>query len=218
MTDTGARLALAAALALALAAPTPLAAQGFDVPDGFTSDIVRRGGLGPEVLSVLRVRPEEGGFAGLSRVELAPLPDAPEAPDSWLRERVTASLDIALPDPRTALGGADSPFADPAFDELRAALGRWADGIARLGDWPLRFCDAPEDGRNRAGSLREMRCTLPFGPFRQHLVMRLQEVDGMWYHTRIATMNARRLGDLVAIADSFHTGFHTAPPAPGDPP
>ena len=195
--------AAVAAVAAGIAAGVPAAAQSFDVPEGFASEIIRQGGIGNGPLSVLRVRPRGGGFARLSHVDLVPLPTAPDDRDAWLKARVTASPETLLPDPRTMLDGADSPFADPAFDGLRAELGRWVDGVAALGDVPLEFCDPPAAGANAEGAFRQMRCAFPLGPFRRHLVLRLQEVEGVWYYTRIATMNAGRLPDLLAIADSF---------------
>lgn len=205
-------LAVLAAAAV-FAAPGAARAQAFDVPEGFAAEIVRKSGLGADAVSVLRVRPEDGSFAGLSHVDLAPLPGAVADPDAWLRGRMTASLDAALPDPHTMLDGPDSPFADPAFDSLRATLGKWVEGVARLGDLPLEFCREPESGANRAGAFRQLRCALPLGPFRKHLALRLQEADGIWYYTRITAMNARRMDDLLAIADSFRIGPSAAPDA-----
>lgn len=194
------------AAAAVLAAPEPARAQSFDVPEGFASEIVRKSGLGADAVSVLRVRPEDGSFSGLSHVDLAPLPGPMADPDDWLRGRMTASLDAALPDPHAMLDGPDSPFADPAFDSLRATLGAWVESVARLGDLPLEFCGAPESGANPAGAFRQLRCALPLGPFRKHLALRLQEAEGIWYYTRITAMNERRMGDLLAIADSFRIG------------
>ncbi len=198
------RFRFALGIALALVGAQVAQAQGFDIPDGFTSEIVRKSGLGPGKLSVLRVRPAEGSFSGFSQVDLAPLPDAVADPDEWLRARVTVSLEDALPDPHSVLDSADSPFADPAFDDIRAMLGRWVEGVAGLGEAPLEFCGPAVEYSNAFGSYREMRCTLPIGPFRKYVVMRLQEIGETWYYTRITTMNAERLPDLVAIADSFH--------------
>ena len=204
MKDVLARFAVAAAATAAIAAVAlPAAAQKFDVPQGFATEIVRKAGLAENRVSVLRVKPAQGDFAGLSHIDLAPLPEAVADPDDWLRRRVTASLEGVLPDPHTLLDGADSPFGDPAFDELRGVLARWMDGVAGLGDLPLEFCDAPATAANALGEFREMRCALPLGPFRRYLVMRLQDVEGTWYYTRISTMNARRLADLLRIADSF---------------
>lgn len=205
-------LTLAAAALAALAAVAPARGQGFDVPDGFATEIVRRGGFGGDDISVLRVRPAEGDFASLSYVDLAPLPDAPADPDAWLRGRVTARLDAVLPDPRAVLDGADSPFADPAFDGLRDTLAGWVESVARLGELPLEFCDAPRWGDNAAGRYRELRCALPVGPFRRHLALRLQEAGGIWYHVRVGAMNESRMPDLLAIADGFRIdGGDSAP-------
>ena len=49
-----------------------------------------------------------------------------------------------------------------------------------------------------------MTCVFAIGPLTQHLAFRLQDLDGVWYYTRIRTMNERRLRHLVAIANSFH--------------
>jgi hypothetical protein len=178
-------------------------AQTFEVPDGFTSEIVRQSS-GDRTVAVLRVTPDDGAFSDLSTIEMQPILDTIDEPETWLKERVTADLEIPEPDSDGLFNSPDSPFADPAFDDMRASIQSMLEGLQSLGKLPLDFCQSPSDQRNAAGPYREMRCEFGFGPIMQHAVFRLQEIDGVWYYTRIRTMNERRLRHLMAIANSFH--------------
>jgi hypothetical protein len=98
----------------------------------------------------------------------------------------------------------DSPFGDPAFDPLRQAIPKLFAGVKELSRLPLSFCEGPNAGYNASGPLRELYCVYQFGPFRQYLVLRLQQADGRWYYTEVRAMNERRFRQLLAIANSFH--------------
>ena len=76
--------------------------------------------------------------------------------------------------------------------------------LQSLGNLPLEYCEQPVGKTNDAGAYREMSCDFALGPLSHYVVLRLQEIDGVWYYTRIRTMNERRLRHLVAIANSFH--------------
>lgn len=194
-----------AAVVLALLATAGAAgAQSFEVPDGFMREMVRETDAEGRHVTVLRVVPEPGPFSELSSIEMRPLPDDIEAPVEWLEGRMTAFLgDSESADVETALNAPDSPFADPAFAPLTESLQALMDQLRRLGEVPLQFCDAPRRGDNAAGSYDELACRFAIGPLGRHLVLRLQQVDGVWYYTRISTMNERRLRHMLAIANSF---------------
>ena len=196
-------LLLAVAPALMLGG-APAAAQQFDVPEGFAREIVREQGVGGETRAILRVTPDDGTFSELSTVELEPIAEDIDDPGRWLSERMTARLEELAPDPGTMMDDPDSPFGDPAFDELRAAMAALVAKLAELGRLPLEYCDGPLERTNQAGALHELSCRFAFGPINQYVVLRLQNVGGLWYYTRIRTMNERRLRHLVAIANSFH--------------
>lgn len=195
----------AAAVVLTLLATSGAAwGQSFEVPDGFMREMVRETDAEGRHMAVLRVVPEPGPFSGLSSIELRPLPDDVEAPVEWLEKRMTAFLgDAGSADVETALNAPDSPFADPAFEPLTESLQAMMDQLRRLGEVPLQFCDPPRRGDNAAGSYDELACRFAIGPLGRHLVLRIQEVDGVWYYTRISTMNERRLRHMLAIANSF---------------
>ena len=195
----------AAAAVLAILATSSAAwAQSFEVPDGFVREMVRETDAEGRHLAVLRVVPEPGPFSELSSIEMRPLSRDVEAPVEWLEGRMTAFLgDAESADIETALNAPDSPFADPAFAPLTESLQAMMDQLRRLGEVPLRFCDEPRRGDNAAGTYDELSCRFAVGPLGRHLVLRLQEVDGVWYYTRISTMNERRLRHMLAIANSF---------------
>lgn len=198
---------LAAALTVTLAAlgaSAGVQAQTFDVPEGFVSEIVREptddGGSG----AVLRVHPEDGSFSDLSTIEMRPIVEAITDPDDWLQTRMTASFEALTPEPDGLLDSPDSPLSDPEFDGLRDSMAALIQRLQSLGNLPLEYCEQPVGKSNGAGDYREMSCDFELGPLSQYIVLRLQEVDGVWYYTRIRTMNERRLRHLVAIANSFH--------------
>ena len=201
----GWRQRAAAATVLTLMATSGAAwAQSFEVPDGFMREMVRETNAEGRHVAVLRVVPEPGPFSELSSIEMRPLPGNIEAPVAWLEGRMTAFLgDAGSADLETALNAPDSPFADPAFEPLTESLQAMMDQLRRLGELPLQFCDQPRRGENAAGSYDELACRFAVGPLGRHLVLRVQEVDGVWYYTRISTMNERRLRHMLAIANSF---------------
>jgi hypothetical protein len=179
-------------------------AQTFDVPEGFVSEIVREPFDDGSAGAVLRVHPETGSFSALSSIEMRPIVDGIDDPNGWLQARMTASFEALSPEPDGMLDSPDSPLSDPEFDELRDSLSALIQRFQELGNLPLEYCEPPVGKANGIGDFREMSCDFALGPLSQYVVLRLQQVDGVWYYTRIRTMNERRLRHLVAIANSFH--------------
>lgn len=189
-------------LAVSLVASARLAAEMVDVPPGFeihADDSVAADGAWRGLVTV---RPEDGAFSGLSHVAVREVAGDIDDPDAWLEDRMSADVDgaVAVED---MLRSPDSPFSDPAFDRLRESLPKLFSGLEELARMPLRFCEGPKGADNASGSLRELSCEFELGPFRQFVVLRLQEVGGRWYYTEMRAMNERRLRHLVAIANSF---------------
>lgn len=177
-------------------------AQGFDVPEGFVAADGSATSGTSDWRPIATVRPEDGPFSGLSEIVLARVIGDVGDPDAWLDGRLSA--DVADPgEIETLLDSPDSPFSDPAFDTLRRALPELFEGLQRMGELPLEFCDPPTTGYNATGAFRERFCTFAVGPVRRFVVLRLQQADGDWYYTQITTMNERRLRHLIAIANSF---------------
>jgi hypothetical protein len=195
--------AAAGAFIACLVVTAPVAAQTFEIPDGFSSEMVRESSEGGSV-AVLRIRPDGGAFSDLSTIELRPIIDSIADPDGWLKSRVTADFEFPEPDTDGIFDSPDSPLSDPAFDDMRDSVRSILESLQSLGKLPLDFCQPPSTGANGAGTYREMTCVFAVGPLTQHLVFRLQDIDEVWYYTRIRTMNERRLRHLVAIANSFH--------------
>ena len=192
-------------LALTLFAATPAAGQTFEIPEGFQHEIVRETDAEGGHIAVLRVMPEPGAFSQLSSIEMRPLSENIAYPADWLDGRMTAFLnDTEAADVESVLNAPDSPLADPAFEPLTEILQAAMDHLRRLGQAPLKYCDVQRRGENAVGVYDELACRFTIGPLGWYLVLRLQELDGVWYYTRIATMNKKRLRHLVAIANSFH--------------
>jgi hypothetical protein len=187
---------------LALFIVQPAHGQVFDVPEGFVASDGSAVDGAPDWQPLAVVRPEQGPFSDLSEIVLSRVVGDVADPDKWLDRRLTAEV-TAPEDVEELLASPDSPFSDPAFDTLRRALPELFEGLQRMGELPLEFCDPPTTGYNASGEFRERFCTFSIGPLRKYLVLRLQRSDGAWYYTRITTMNERRLRHLVAIANSF---------------
>lgn len=196
------RVALLALTAAILAEVPPAQADWLEIPDGFVASQESQSSAAEDRRSLITVRPEPGPFSDLSEVTVYQVIGAVEQPDAWLRGQVTADLvgEEVIDD---VLESPDSPFADPLFDALRKAIPQVYAGFQELSKLPLRFCDGPLTTYNASGSLRELNCTYPLGPFRQYFIFRLQQVEGVWYYTEIRAMNEKRLRHLIAIANSF---------------
>jgi hypothetical protein len=188
--------------ALLFVQPGPVHAQWFDVPHGFAAGPEGEPAASGDWRPLLIIRPVEGAFSELSRISLREVSGRVADPDAWLRARLTADT----PDEGEAddlLASPDSPFGDPAFDPLRQAIPKLFAGVQELSRMPLQFCEGPNAAYNAEGPLRELYCVYPVGPFRQYLVLRLQQADGRWFYTEIRAMNERRLRQLLAITNSF---------------
>ncbi len=122
--------------------------QGFTVPGGFIVDTgPTDGAANGRVLA--RVRPLDGPFAELSTIELRAVDEDIADMDAWLRGQMSADIgDEAALD--ALFDSPDSPFSDPVFGLLRSGLKKIAEKLARLGQLPLEFCDAPRAGHNAA--------------------------------------------------------------------
>lgn len=188
--------------AIVLSAPPPARAQQFDVPDGFVVGEESDPSPSGEWRGLLTVRPEPGPFSDLSAIRLRVVTVAIDDPDRWLKERLTVELG-SLKRTGELFSSPDSPFADPSFDALREAIPYLSRELKKLAKLPLQFCEGPSAAYNAAGALRELYCTFQVGPFREFVVLRLQQVGETWYYTEIRAMNEKRLRHLIAIANSF---------------
>lgn len=197
------RLIVALAMGGALVLSSPTSAQVFDVPDGFFVDDAVNPAPDRGRRPIAVVRPIDGPFADLSRITLEEAIGPIEDPDQWLRDQLSGDVSGVEGVIDGVLDSPDSPFADPAFDRLRDLLPQLLSGLETMARLPLSSCDDPREAYNAAGALRELYCVFELGPIRQYLVLRVQDVDGVWYVTDIRAMNERRLRHLIAIANSF---------------
>jgi hypothetical protein len=195
-------MTLAAFSIVLLLACSPAKARWLDIPEGFVASHEREPTATDEWRNLLTVRPQPGPFSDLSEVNLRQVTGHVEDPNAWLQRRVMGEL-VDKEGIDKVLESPDSPFADPVFDVVRAAIPQLFAGIQELSKLPLRFCDGPSTAYNASGQLRELACTYQLGPFRQYFVFRLQQVDGVWYYIQIRAMNEKRIRHLIAIANSF---------------
>jgi len=180
-----------------------LRAQTFEIPKGFTSTIEHQEMGNGDARAIVKIRPKDGNFTGLSSITLRPINEHITDPTDWLRDRM-----------RLIIGGStlikeifddpDSPFSGDGSTAMRDLFERSLEELSKLAEWPLKYCDKVTQGNNLAGAYNELVCTYSIGTIAQHLVLRLQHADGLWYQTTIRTMNKRRLRHFLAIANSFH--------------
>jgi hypothetical protein len=195
-------LAAATGMLAAIAWTSSVAAQQFDVPEGFVVAPEADTATSKDWTPITAIRPVEGPFSELSTISLRAVRGDVTNPEAWLAERLTAQLG----DPTAVeevFTSPDSPFSDPVFDALKKSLPELFAGLQNLGRIPLHFCEEPTIGYNASGEFHELFCNYNFGPVRQFVVLRLQDSGNGWYFTEIKTMNERRLRHLVAIANSF---------------
>lgn len=178
-------------------------AQNFDIPEGYIPEIEYEKTDAGDAITVLKIHPEEGNFTQLSSISLHPISKDISNPAQWLRDRMRLVIDgdkwleEIFDDP-------DSPFGGDNVAEMRTLLKRSLNELSKLAEWPLKYCDPVIQGDNPAGKYHQLACRYSIGIFTQHLVLRLQQADGLWYKTAIRTMNERRLRHFIAIANSFH--------------
>jgi hypothetical protein len=145
----------------------------------------------------LVVRPEDSLFDALSELSIEPVEEPIEDPQAWLREQLRVDLSGLEQVVRELADSDDSPFTG---EEIGASLEAWLGMMTTLAEWPLQSCEEPSA---TSGDPPELACAWEFGPFHQHLVIRLVERDGQHYAVRVRAMNERRLRHLVAIANSL---------------
>jgi hypothetical protein len=149
----------------------------------------------------LVIRPERSLFAPLSELTIEPVDEPIEDPRAWLRDQLRIDLSGLEHVVRELAESEDSPFAG---EEVGASLESWLGMMTMLTEWPLQSCEEPSaENGGTPGETSELACEWEFGPFHQHLVLRLVERDGQRYGVRVRTMNERRLRHLVAIANSL---------------
>jgi hypothetical protein len=149
----------------------------------------------------LVIRPQNSLFAPLSELSVEPVEEPIEDPDAWLRGQLRIDLSGLEHVVRELAESEDSPFAG---EEVGTSLEAWLGMMSMLTEWPLQSCEEPStEGNGTPGETSELACEWEFGPFRQHLVLRLVERDGQRYAVRVRAMNERRLRHLVAIANSL---------------
>jgi hypothetical protein len=148
----------------------------------------------------LVIRPQNSLFAPLSELSVEPVEEPVEDPEAWLRGQLRIDLSGLEHVVRELAESDDSPFAG---EEVGTSLEAWLGMMSMLTEWPLQSCQEPSTEGSVPGETSELACEWEFGPFRQHLVLRLVERNGERYAVRVRAMNERRLRHLVAIANSL---------------
>lgn len=178
-------------------------AQTFEIPEGFTSTIEHRKMDNGNARPIVKISPKDGNFTRLSSITLRPISEHITDPAEWLRDRMrliirgSTLIKEIFDDP-------DSPFSSDESTAMRDWFERSLAELSKLAEWPLKYCNKVTQGNNLAGAYNELVCEYSIGTITQHLVLRIQHADGLWYQTTIRTMNKRRLRHFLAIANSFH--------------
>jgi hypothetical protein len=184
--------------AAAAATPTDPCALLF-VPEGYELRCTVYRGTADDWRLV--IRPENSLFAPLSELSIEPVEEPIEDPEAWLQAQLRIDLSGLEHVVRELAQSEDSPFAG---EEIGDSLESWLGMMTMLTEWPLQSCAAPStDTGAMTGETSELACEWEFGPFHQHLMIRLVERDGQRYGVRVRAMNERRLRHLVAIANSL---------------
>jgi hypothetical protein len=168
------------------------------VPDGYQLRCTVYRGVEDDWRLV--VRPEDSMFDALSELSIEPVEEPIEDPQAWLREQLRVDLSGLEQVVRELADSDDSPFAG---EEIGASLEAWLGMMTMLAEWPLQSCEEPSATSGDPPEAPELACAWEFGPFHQHLVIRLVERDGQHYAVLVRAMNERRLRHLVAIANSL---------------
>ncbi len=157
-------------------------------------------GSGPGVV----IRPGEGGFAALSRLQVRRLDRTNGAdalawsdPAAWLERQMTldtAGFAAAL---RRLVDDPDSPLSG---EGVRAAIDTLLAAVDRLGRLALQACESPtlrRDGRH------VMSCRFTAGGFGLLLELQLVRKGEERWALALRTMNEQRLRHFQALASTF---------------
>ena len=178
--------------------------QNFEVPDDFIDAPLVHEYKKP-MKGIMRIVPIKGVFSKYTSIELSQIESRFIDPTKWLKDNLEDQLG-SVAETERILQSPDSPFLDPNFDWIRHMLPKINETIDTLANNPLSFCEGPNLKYNRSGELEEIFCIFKFGLFRHYLILRLQNNDGIYYFTKIETLNERRLITLLTIADTFKVG------------
>jgi len=179
-------------------------AQHFNLPDGYqTETAYEKIERSEKTVLIIKIIPQKGKFSNLSSIILRPVPETLSDPVQWLQRQIRISTpgDQWLKD---IFDDPDSPFGGEQLLKARYLLEKSLKEMSKLGEWPLKFCDPISIITNPAGSGHELSCHYSIGPITQYLVLRIQQVNDLWYQTTIRTMNKRRLRHFLAITNSFY--------------
>ena len=179
-------------------------AQRFNLPDGYqTETTYEKLERSEKTVSIIKIIPQKGKFSNLSSIVLRPVPETLSDPVQWLQRQIKISIpgDQWLKD---IFDDPDSPFGGDQLLRTRYLLEKSLKEMSKLGEWPLKFCGPISIITNPAGSGHELSCQYPIGPITQYLVLRIQQVNNLWYQTTIRTMNKRRLRHFLAVTNSFY--------------
>ena len=154
---------------------------------------------------IMRIVPINGVFSKYTSIELSQIESKFINPSKWLKENLEDQLG-SIAETERIIQSPDSPFLDPNFDWIRNTIPKINEAIDTLASNPLSFCEGPSLKYNKSGELEEIFCIFKFGLFRHYLVLRVQNTNGIYYFTKIETLNERRLITLLTIADTFEAG------------
>ena len=182
-------------IATASAATEPC--ELLNVPEGydFSCTVERQFGEDDWEASV---QPLDGAFAGLSRLNFAPIEGPVSEPESWLKDQVKIDLTGLESAVTSVVDDENSPFAEKEWWQSLQGL---KDAVHSLSDLPLDACNPPQTVGEQADW--KIDCDWGLGSLRNYMSIYLVERDGQYYTLKVQSMNERRYRHLVAIANSF---------------
>jgi hypothetical protein len=151
---------------------------------------------------IITIMPKENIFSKYTWLNLYKLKINELEYNSWLYDRLKNEVHNIVKVERL-IRGPDSPIKDTLFDSARFSVPAIDDTIKKATLNPEWFCDNINSGFNSEGKYYQLYCAYPLGGFKFYLVLRLQNINNIYYYISASSLNNIRLRKVLEIADSF---------------
>ena len=151
---------------------------------------------------IITISPKENIFSKYTWLNLYKLKVNNLNYESWLLDRLYNEVHNIIKVERL-IRGPDSPIKDTLFDSARSSVPAIDDTLKKATLNPEWFCDSITKGFNTEGEYYQLYCMYPLGGFRFYLVLRLQNINNIYYYISASSLNNVRLRKVLEIADSF---------------
>ena len=152
---------------------------------------------------IITISPKENIFSNYTWLNLYKLKVRELEFKSWLHDRLKKEVHNIIKVERL-IRGPDSPIRDTLFDSARFSVPAIDDTIKKATLNPEWFCDSINSGFNKEGKYYQLYCAYPLGGFKFYLVLRLQNINNVYYYISASSLNNIRLRKVLEIADSFY--------------